>query len=200
MKNQLARKRPPFTMIENAIIEDEGMSPYELLVYMVICYHADREGKAFPSIRTIARETHLSAGTVQPAIKGLIEKGYLLKEIRLKPNSKERMSNLYTVVSQYEYSKRQGGGVSPRSTPVSRGETGGVSPRSTEQDSSSEQDSKNRRNPPAPPACATHAEAPAFSCPGCGRSGPEIQHWRAIPWISCGHCGTPWPEAERRAG
>lgn len=55
-------------------------------VYMYLKDRADREGKCYPAIGTIARELKLSRSTVKRAIADLEKGGYLRKEQRWREN------------------------------------------------------------------------------------------------------------------
>ncbi len=63
---------------------------------MYLCDRADREGKCYPSIRTIARELNLSRRTVERAISDLERAEFLKKEQRWRENG-GRSSLLFTV-------------------------------------------------------------------------------------------------------
>lgn len=49
-------------------------------VYMYLRSRADREGKCFPSVRTISRDTKLSMSTVRRALDDLVNAGYIQKQ------------------------------------------------------------------------------------------------------------------------
>lgn len=55
-------------------------------VYMYLCARADKDGKCFPAIGTIARELKLSRSTVKRSITDLEKSGYLRKEQRWREN------------------------------------------------------------------------------------------------------------------
>ncbi len=95
---ELKRKRPPFTMIENVLIEDERVSKHALIVCLVLCYHVDKNARCFPKLRKIAVEARCSRSTVQKAIDELIELGYITKQTRRKEGSKEHTSSIYTII------------------------------------------------------------------------------------------------------
>ena len=63
-------------------------------VYMYLHDRADKEGKCYPAIGTIARELNLSRSTVKRAITNLEKQGYLRKEQRWRENG-GKSSNLY---------------------------------------------------------------------------------------------------------
>ena len=94
--------RTPFTHIENPIFGDIRITKTHLLVYIVLCKHADRTGKnSYPSISTIEKESRTSRKTVVKAINDLTEWKYITKEHRYNPiNAKEYSSNIYTILPQ----------------------------------------------------------------------------------------------------
>lgn len=59
--------------------------------------HADRDGKCWPGIRTIASELGLSRSTVKRALGELVESGVISKEERRRENG-GYTSNLYHVI------------------------------------------------------------------------------------------------------
>ncbi len=95
---ELKRERPPFTILEDSILEDQRISKHGLLVYWVLCRHADHKACCFPSIRKIAKGARISTSTVWAAVEELIKTGYIKKRTRLIPGKKEKNSNLYTIL------------------------------------------------------------------------------------------------------
>lgn len=67
-------------------------------VYMYLRDRADRDGKCYPAIGTIARELKLSRSTVKRAIADLEKSGYLCKEQRWRENG-GKSSNMYFLKS-----------------------------------------------------------------------------------------------------
>lgn len=63
-------------------------------VYMYLHDRADKDGKCYPAIGTIAKELKLSRSTVKRAIADLEKSGRLLKEQRWRENG-GKSSNLY---------------------------------------------------------------------------------------------------------
>jgi hypothetical protein len=53
------RKKRWMVCFESAILEMD-LSVYEKMVYIVLCSHAKKDGSAFPSVKTIAREASCS--------------------------------------------------------------------------------------------------------------------------------------------
>ena len=65
-------------------------------VYMYLRDRADKDGKCYPAIGTIARELKLSRSTVKRAITDLEKSGHLRKEQRWRENG-GKSSNMYYV-------------------------------------------------------------------------------------------------------
>lgn len=65
-------------------------------VYMYLRDRADRDGRCYPAIGTIAKELKLSRSTVKRAIAGLEKTGHLSKEQRWRENG-GKSSLLYTL-------------------------------------------------------------------------------------------------------
>ncbi len=65
-------------------------------VYMYLHDRADKDGKCYPAIGTIARELKLSRSTVKRAITDLEQSGHLRKEQRWRENG-GKSSNLYYI-------------------------------------------------------------------------------------------------------
>lgn len=66
-------------------------------VYMYLHDRADKDGKCYPAIGTIAKELKLSRSTVKRAIVDLEKSGRLRKEQRWRKNG-GKSSNLYDIV------------------------------------------------------------------------------------------------------
>lgn len=67
-----------------------------IAVYMYLHDRADKEGKCWPAIPTIARDLGMSRSTIKRALNDLIKAGYLKKELRYRENG-GHTSNLYTL-------------------------------------------------------------------------------------------------------
>ena len=63
-------------------------------VYMYLRDRADRNGKCYPAIGTIAKELKLSRSTVKRAIADLEKSGYLRREQRWRENG-GKSSNMF---------------------------------------------------------------------------------------------------------
>lgn len=66
-------------------------------VYMYLKDRADREGRCWPAIKTIALELGLSRSTVKRALDDLVKAGLLRKDPRWRENG-SYTSNLYHIV------------------------------------------------------------------------------------------------------
>lgn len=65
-------------------------------VYMYLKDRADKDGKCWPAIKTIAKELNLSRSTVKRALDDLCQAGLLTKETRWRENG-GLTSNLYRI-------------------------------------------------------------------------------------------------------
>ncbi len=98
--------------LENNLLDREDLSIYEKMIYIVIARYVDKEGKAFPSVSTIAKKGSMSTRQVQVIINSLIKKGLIKKESRISKYNKSKTPNLYTLLSvekvQSEKDKKKG--------------------------------------------------------------------------------------------
>jgi len=106
-KDRLKRERPPFTILEDRILDDVRISKHGLLAYWVLCRHADAKAQCFPSIRRIATQTRLGVATVWRAIEELVDAGYVKRQKRLEPGRREKAVNVYTIL--YRCSREEHG-------------------------------------------------------------------------------------------
>jgi len=74
-------------------------------VFMYIRDRADKDGKCYPAIGTIARELKLSRSTVKRAIKDLEKSGHLRKKQRWRENG-GKSSNLLCQSLRLNFCKR----------------------------------------------------------------------------------------------
>jgi DNA-binding MarR family transcriptional regulator len=68
-------------------------------VYMYLRDRADKDGKCYPAIGTIARELKLSRSTVKRTLADLGKSGYLRREPRWRENG-GKSSNFYFLKSE----------------------------------------------------------------------------------------------------
>ncbi len=91
------RRRLPFTLIENIILEDQALGPVDVLVYLALAKHADGEGTCWPSMATIARVARVCRSKAFQAIKHLEALGYLKRTARFRPDGGVT-SNAYKLI------------------------------------------------------------------------------------------------------
>ncbi len=90
-----------FFMLPNKIFEC-GLKPKEFTVYCCLVRHSDKnKGSCFPSRSTIARECNMDKKTVDSALKGLAEKGFVKKVHRYRTDG-TKTSNMYYIVRLLE--------------------------------------------------------------------------------------------------
>lgn len=80
----------------NRLVYEQDLPHRAVAVYMYLRDRADKEGKCFPSVKTIARDLNLSVRTVFRGINDLEQAGLLQKEERWRNNG-GRSSSVYTV-------------------------------------------------------------------------------------------------------
>ena len=80
------RRRLPFTLVENVIIEDQELGAVDVLVYLALAKHADGEGVCWPSLPTLAKIARVHRSSVAHAIKHLEARGYLKRTPRFRPD------------------------------------------------------------------------------------------------------------------
>ena len=121
------RRRLPFTLVENIVLEDQALGPVDILVYLALAKHADGEGTCWPSLLTIARLARVHRSSVAQAIKRLEARGYLKRTPRFRPdggvtsNAYQLMpleAQKYPPVSQEDSPRRPG-----RLAPVAQDDT-----------------------------------------------------------------------------
>jgi DNA-binding transcriptional regulator YhcF (GntR family) len=97
-----------FTQIPNDIFRIVESS-YQLTVYTYLCYRYNRKYQyAFPSLKTIAEDTHVSVSTVRRVIKEL-EDLRLIKILKFDKKNTSYANNMYYVyypVIDYESSQK----------------------------------------------------------------------------------------------
>ena len=91
------RRRLPFTLVENIVLEDQELGPVDILVYIALAKHADSEGTCWPSLATIARLARVCRSSVAQAIKRLEARGYLQRTARFRPDGGVT-SNVYKLM------------------------------------------------------------------------------------------------------
>ena len=92
------RRRLPFTLIENIILEDQTLGRVDILVYLALAKHADGEGICWPSMATIAKLARCASETVaSQASNTWRSRGYLKRTARFRPDGGVT-SNVYQLM------------------------------------------------------------------------------------------------------
>ncbi len=81
-------------------IYSSDLSHRARVVYMYLADRADRDGKCWPAIKTIAAELNLSRSTVKRALDDLCKAELLTKETRWRENG-GLTSNLYRISTHF---------------------------------------------------------------------------------------------------
>lgn len=67
-------------------------------IFFWLCEHADDRGQCYPARRTLAKECGIGLKSLDKYTQQLIDDGFITKELRRKPGTKEMMSNLYQIL------------------------------------------------------------------------------------------------------
>ena len=96
-KIKSATEQRPFIMIYQDFLESELLDNYyQKLLYVYLKKFADSKNQCFPSIKTLAKLTKISANKVKKTLIELEQKGVISKENRIRPDG-GKSSNIYTV-------------------------------------------------------------------------------------------------------
>lgn len=105
--------------------DGKKLGPYGIAVYMSLCAHANDQGKAWPSLSTLAEEIGCGERKVREVLREL----ETLKWIKSEPKYREdgsQMSNEYSLLP------------SPHATPPARKDTAPLAPRADKRESVNE--------------------------------------------------------------
>ena len=78
-QDSVKRERPPFTILEDTLLDDPRLSAHDQTVYMALCYF---EGKETPSQDSIAEIARCSQEELIEGIRYIAELGYIHEEAR----------------------------------------------------------------------------------------------------------------------
>jgi predicted transcriptional regulator len=175
-KNIGVKKKKWVVCFENTILELD-LSIYEKMVYVVLCSHAKKDGPAFPSVKTIAKEASCSRTKVFEALKTLEEQGVITRDNRIF-QGRGQTSNLYEIIDTVPSPQNEQGGDSNSPSPSvmrteesatrmgeSAARTGGVRDTDAhikvlEQDYMNK--TKEQNTPPTPPGEKSEGEGGKF--------------------------------------
>lgn len=90
-----------FQKLPHWFMREHPMDPYERLVYLTLRSHADKNGIAWPSRATLAKESGLSETTVKNRLKDLVDHGLVRVTVRPKKGAKHD-PNLYHVLELHD--------------------------------------------------------------------------------------------------
>ena len=91
----------------DAIFEIEGLDIYAQTIYILLCAHADREGKSFPAYDTLAKRGRMSRRKAIDSVAALVNRGLLLKKEQKRSNDEDT----YEVLNASVISSNEEGGV-----------------------------------------------------------------------------------------
>lgn len=91
------RREAGFTAVENTVFTDKECSKDDIMVYLALSNHANRQGFCFPSLATICRLSRSSKTTVLKSIHKLELKEYIRKA-KGSWDAGRRRSNEYTLL------------------------------------------------------------------------------------------------------
>jgi DNA-binding Lrp family transcriptional regulator len=85
-----------YRLMQNVFASD--LKSRAVLVMNYLVFRANQELTCFPSIKTIAKECHISVNTVKRALDDLVDAGYIKKAARfIEAKNGAQTSNLYTL-------------------------------------------------------------------------------------------------------
>ncbi|WP_169731272.1 helix-turn-helix domain-containing protein [Aminiphilus circumscriptus] len=90
-----ARQGGWFSRVGNAVLDDETLTAHQKSIYAALCRFADRDGRCYPSLATIAAKAGCARRSVVEGLRVLEERGYVVREPRRAGRC--RISNLYWV-------------------------------------------------------------------------------------------------------
>lgn len=90
----------------DAIFDVQGLDIYEQMIYILLCSHANRDGKSFPSYDTLAERGRMSRRKAINSVKKLVEMGLILKKEQYRDNGGDT-ANEYTIVDAYDFLEEQ---------------------------------------------------------------------------------------------
>ncbi|MEF3405289.1 helix-turn-helix domain-containing protein [Agromyces sp. CCNWLW203] len=160
-----------FSVIPNWVIRESDLNAHELLVYVALLNRADRHGRAWPSMGTLAKEARASERSVRRALESLRERQLVTWQQRMRADG-THASNLYTIAI-FDRSAPEGGWHSATPTVAERqGEGGTVADEvDTHQVDTDEEDLRS-----------TLASGPAegFSFPSSSASEKQVAYLRDL--------------------
>jgi hypothetical protein len=99
------RRRLPFTLIENIILEDQTLGRVDVLVYLALAKHADGQGTCWPSLTTIGTVARCGRTAVLASLAHLETRGYLKRSTRFRPDGGITSNSYQLLIVQNETQK-----------------------------------------------------------------------------------------------
>ena len=84
----------PFVIFRRDVLEDPELSAARRMVYIAVASFANPDGKAHPSLESIAERSGCSSSTVARELNSLAEKGYIVRKRRPMVGNK-RLTTMY---------------------------------------------------------------------------------------------------------
>lgn len=116
---QIRSEVGPFAVVPEALIFDVRLSAQAVRLWAALARYADREGRAWPSRRTLARGIDVSPATVDRSARELEAAGWLRIERRKGEGETHYLSSIYTLT--IAESPARAGDPDGGSSPVMRG-------------------------------------------------------------------------------
>lgn len=100
MQNVIDKRYDPFTIIPNSVIKSDKITkPVDLVVYTIICMHANNTTKqSMLNVATIARFAKSSDRVVRRSIKTLVDASFIEVKKNYRPDG-GRMHNTYVILA-----------------------------------------------------------------------------------------------------
>ncbi|WP_336791181.1 helix-turn-helix domain-containing protein [Paenibacillus sp. MMO-177] len=102
MSNDTIKTSKWYFSTADAIFDVEGLDIHDQTIYILLCAHADRDGKSFPAYATLAKRGRMSERKAKYCVAKLVEMGLIRKKPRQKDNGGDS-SNEYTIVDAYDF-------------------------------------------------------------------------------------------------
>lgn len=90
------------TWIPDAVIDDTTLGKNEVLAYVALARHANKQGSCYPSLKTLERKARLTWRSLSAATKALQERNMVKVSHRYDDAGKQR-SNRYELTSETEW-------------------------------------------------------------------------------------------------
>lgn len=98
---EVRRKTPlPFTMVDNVVITDPRLSPYDKYVFTMLCKYQNGDRECWPSFRTLAEHCGISRSKAIGCLNNLEKAGYISRQSRFTGHG-DHTSNIYYIMSAY---------------------------------------------------------------------------------------------------